>query len=103
MVRNDALFNVNEELLGVQAVDDNVYRQGFEFREAGDYIIRAEFESGGQAYQIDFPLRIGEPSPLGPLGIAVGIIVFVLLAVNVLQGKRLTHAKIRSAHESKHT
>ena len=98
-VRNDTLFSNNEEILGVQPVDDNVYRQGFEFHEAGDYIIRAEFESGGQPYQIDFPLRIGKPSPLGPIGIAVGIILCVLLAVNVLQRKRLTSARIRSAHE----
>ncbi len=99
-VRDDSLFNDNEELLGIQPSDDNVYRQGFEFHESGDYIIRAEFESNGQPYQIDFPLRIGEPSPLGPIGITVGVILFVLIGVNLLQRKRLVSAKIRSAHES---
>ena len=99
-VRNDSLFNNDEELLGVQAVDDNVFRQGFEFFQKGDYIIRAEFESGGTPYQIDFPLRIGEPSPLGPIGISIGVIIIVLIGVNILQRKRLLGAKIRSAHET---
>ncbi len=98
-VRDDNLFGSNEELLGVQPPDDNVFRQGFEFLRAGDYIIRAEFESGGEPYQIDFPLTIGEPSRLGPVGIAVAIILVVLLSVNVKQ-RRLLRAKIRSAHEA---
>lgn len=99
-VRDDSLFDDNEELLGVQEMYDNVYRQGFEFLLKGDYIIRAEFESGGEPYQIDFPLRIGEPSAMGPIGIAVAVIVLVLIGVNVIQRKRLTTARIRSAHES---
>lgn len=101
-VRDDSLFDDNEELLGVQAVDDNVFRQGFEFLRKGDYLIRAEFESGGEPYQIDFPLRIGEPSSLGPIGIAVAVIFIVLIGVNILQRKRLVSARIRSAHESRH-
>ncbi len=99
-VRDDAWFSDKEELLGVQDVDDNVFRQGFEFNKAGNYIIRAEFESGGVPYQIDFPLRIGEPSSFGPLGIAITIILFVLLGVNIVQRKKLVQAKISSAHDS---
>jgi len=99
-VRDDAWFSDKEELLGVQDVDDNVFRQGFEFNKAGNYIIRAEFESGGVPYQIDFPLRIGDPSSFGPLGIAITIILFVLFGVNIAQRKKLVHAKIRSAHDS---
>ncbi len=99
-VRDDSWFNKQEELLGVQDVDDNVFRQGFEFNTAGNYIIRAEFESAGVPYQIDFPLRIGEPSSFGPLGIAITIILFVLFGVNIVQRKKLVNAKIRSAHES---
>jgi len=99
-VRDDAWFSDKEELLGVQDVDDNVFRQGFEFNKAGNYIVRAEFESGGVPYQIDFPLRIGEPSSFGPLGIAITIILFVLFGVNIVQRKKLVNAKIRSAHES---
>jgi len=99
-VRDDSWFSDKEELLGVQDVDDNVFRQGFEFNKEGDYIIRAEFESGGVPYQIDFPLRIGEPSSFGPLGIAITIILFVLFGVNIVQRKKLVQAKIRSAHEA---
>ena len=99
-VRDDAWFSDKEELLGVQDVDDNVFRQGFEFNKAGNYIIRAEFESGSVLYQIDFPLRIGDPSSFGPLGIAITIILFVLFGVNIAQRKKLVQAKIRSAHES---
>lgn len=98
-VRDDAWFSDKEELLGVQDVDDNVFRQGFEFNEAGNYIIRAEFESAGVPYQIDFPLLIGDPSSFGPLGIAITIILFVLFGVNIVQRKKLVQAKIRSAHE----
>ena len=98
-VRDDSLFDDNAELLGVQAVDDNVFRQGFEFLRKGDYIIRAEFESAGEPYQIDFPLRIGEPSSMGPIGIAIAVIFSVLIGVNILQRKRLVGARIRSAHE----
>ena len=100
-VRDDSLFDDNEETLGVQVVDDNVYRQGFEFLRKGDYIIRAEFESDGEPYNIDFPLRIGEPSSMGPIGISVAVILIVLIGVNILQRKRLVSARIRSAHESR--
>ncbi len=100
-VRDDSLFNDDEELLGVQWPDDNVFRQGFEFREAGDYIVRAEFEAGGEPYQIDFPLQIGEPARWGPLGVTVAAIMLVLIAVNIVQRKRLTSDKIRSGRQDR--
>ena len=87
-VRDDSWFSTNEEILGTQNIDDNVYRQGFLFNEEGNYIITAEFESGGEPYIIDFPLRIGEPAPVGPIGITVAILVVVLVGVNLLQRKR---------------
>ncbi len=87
--------------LGLQPPDDNVFRQGFLFGEAGDYIITAEFEAGGEPYVIDFPLRIGEPPPLGPIGIAVGALVIVLLTVNIVQRRRSMTGRIRGAHERK--
>ena len=99
-VRNDSLFNEEEELLGVQIPYDNVFRQGFEFRESGDFIVRAEFESDGEPYQVDFPLQIGEPARWGPIGITVAVIMFFLIAVNLIQRKRLTSDKIRSSHQS---
>jgi len=84
----DAWFPGDEELIGTQPPDDGVHRQSFVIKEAGDYIITARFESGGEPYVIDFPLRIGEPAPVGPIGIAVGVIVAVLLWVNVVKRKR---------------
>ena len=99
-VRDDSLFDDNEETLGVQEVDDNVFRQGFEFLQKGDYIIRAEFEAGGEPYQIDFPLRIGKASSMGPIGMAVAVIVIVLVSVNILQRKKLVTARIRRSHAS---
>ena len=98
-VRNDSLFNEEEELLGVQLPDDNVFRQGFEFREAGDFIVRAEFEADGEPYQVDFPLQIGEPDRWGPIGIVVAVILFVLVSVNLVQRKRLVSDKIRSRRQ----
>ena len=87
-VRDDSWFAENTETLGVQPIDDNVYRQGFVFSEDGNYIITAEFESGGEPYSIDFPLRIGEPASVGPIGIALAALASVLLIVNVVQRKR---------------
>jgi hypothetical protein len=99
-VRDNSWFSNREEILGIQSIDDNVYRQGFEFSEAGKYIIRAEFEAGGEPYQIDFPLQIGDPPALGPIGITVSLIMIVIVGVNLLQRKRLTSAKISKAHSS---
>ncbi len=93
----DAWFPSRKEALGVQRSQDYTYRQGFIFKEAGDYIITAEFESGGEPYLIDFPLRIGEPRSVGPLGIAVGVIAALLIGVNLLQKKRLPRAARRRA------
>ena len=97
-VRDDSWFSDEQEVIGTQAIDDGVYRQGFIFKEAGDFIITAEFESGGEPYIIDFPLRIGEPTPLGPIGIAVLIILIVLVGVNVTQRKRMQRVKASQHH-----
>jgi len=99
-VRDDVLFgNSNPETLGSQLPDDSVFRQGFEFSNDGDYIITAEFTDGGEPYIIDFPLRIGPPSSVGPIGLAVGVIVIILFGVNLVQRKRLLTSKLRNAHE----
>lgn len=100
-VRDDSLFNDDEELLGVQLPDDNVFRQGFEFREAGNFIVRAEFEAGGEPYQIDFPLQIGEPARWGPLGLTVAAIMLLLITVNFVQRNRLITDKIRSGRQDR--
>ncbi len=98
-VRDDSFFSSKEELLGVQDVDDGVYRQGFVFKEAGNYIITAQFESGGEPYTIDFPLQIGEPFPIGPLGISISVIGLLLLFVNITQRKRLARIKASQHHQ----
>ena len=87
--------------LGTQPPDDNVYRQGYHFHDAGDYIISAEFEADGEPYVLEFPLRIGDPAPIGPLGMAVGAVLIVLLSVSVIQRRRSMTGKIRAARENK--
>lgn len=99
-MRDDAWFSTREEPLGVQPVDDNVFRQGFLFSETGDYVITAAFESEGKPYIVDFPLRVGEPAAIGPVGIALGVLIIVLVGVNIVQPKHLASAKIRGAHKS---
>lgn len=97
-VRDDSWFSNKEEIIGVQNIDDGVYRQGVIFKEAGDYMVIAEFESGGEPYIIEFPLQIGDPLPVGPIGFAVLIIIFVLFGVNITQRKRLQRVKASQHH-----
>lgn len=87
-VRDDSWFSKNEEVLGAQIIDDNVYRQGFLFKKEGNYLITAEFIGNGKPYVIELPLRIGTPTPIGPVGLAVGIVVLILISVNIIQRKR---------------
>jgi len=99
LIRDDRWFADPPELLGVQPPDDNVFRQGMIFSRDGAYIITAEFEADGQPYIIDFPLRIGKPPPVGPLGFAVGAIAIVLIGVSTIQRKRLLRARIQHEHQ----
>ncbi len=97
-VRDDTWFgSEQQETLGTQGIDDGVYRQGFLFKQEGDYLITAEFESGGEPYVIDFPLQIGESGSMAPIGMALGAIVITLVGVNMLQRKRILRDKLRSA------
>lgn len=103
-VRNDTWFSWigmggEEKTLGVQPVDDNVFRQRFQFHHAGDYLISAEFEAGGEPYIIDFPLRVGEIPMIGPLGVIVGMLLAALLGVSLIQRRRAMTGKIRAARE----
>lgn len=98
VIKDDKWFGGHQEALGTQPIDDGVYRQGFLVNNAGDYIISASFSSNGEPYKIDFPLRIGQVSGIGPIGIALIIIVVALVLVNVLQRKRLLRGKIQAAH-----
>ena len=99
-VRDDIIFgDSTPEKLGTQLSDDSVFRQGFEFSQNGDYIITARFTAGGEPYIIDFPLRVGPPASIGPIGFAVAAIVVILVGVNLVQRKRLLGSRIRNAHE----
>ena len=97
-IMDDSWFDADVETIGTQAADDNVFRQGFVISEDGNYIIRAEFEAGGEPYVIDFPLRIGEPMPVGPLGISVLVIFIILISVNIIQRRRLQRLKTGRHH-----
>ncbi len=85
--------------IGRQVLDDGVFRQAFSFHQAGDYIISAAFEADGEPHVIDFPLSVGPPSTVGPIGIAVGLLAIVLLSVTLIQRRRTMTGKIRSARE----
>ncbi len=97
-VRDDSWFSSHEEVIGTQEAVDNVYRQGFVFNKPGKYIVTAEFTADGEPYIIDFPLQIGEVSSVGPIGLAVGALVIILVGVNLLQRKRLARLKTRDYH-----
>jgi len=100
-VKDDSWFSSKQEILGKQDIDDGVYRQGFIFSKAGSYIITAEFQAGGEPYTIDFPLRIGDPDSIGPIGLAVVIIVLVIVAVNITQRRRLQRLKAKQHHSDR--
>ncbi len=91
----------NEEKLGSQVLDDNVYRQGFVFRERGAYLITANFKDADTPYTIDFPLQVGAPSPYGPIGIAAALIVAILLGVALVQRRRAVSGQVRGSHVRK--
>lgn len=103
LTRNDSLLSLigmggEFERLGAQPNDDNVYRQRYVYHEDGDYIVSARFEAGGQPYAIDLPLRVGPPSTFGPIGFVVGLLIFIMFAVNVIQKRRALSGKIRQAN-----
>jgi len=99
-IRDDGLFGGNEEVIGTQPVDYNVFRQNFVVSEEGDYIVTARFEADGEPYVIDFPLRIGDPAPVGTIGIVVTVSVIVLFGLNLIHSRRrLTNLRIRDAHQ----
>lgn len=99
-VRNDSWFSSATETIGVQEIDDSVYRQGFVVKNAGDYIITAKFTAENEPYVIDFPLRVGVPSQFTLPVIIVGIIFMVLAGVSLMQRKRLQRMRIRDAQHN---
>ncbi len=99
-IRDDSWFGGNEEDIGTQDVDYNVFRQNFVVSKAGNYIVTARFEADGQPYIVDFPLRIGKPAPIGTIGIIVSVALVVLFGLNLIhRRRRLTNIRIRDAHQ----
>ena len=94
---DDNWFSKNpKEKLGTQKIDDGVYRQRFQFREDGSYIISAEFFDK-EEYIIDFPLVIGRPTSYITIVLGGGIIMIVLLGgMSFIQRKKLLVKKIQS-------
>jgi len=101
-VLDDSWFSSNAEMLGTQKLDSAVFRQAFVFRKPGHYLVRAEFVSDKEPYIIDFPLRIGKPWPVGPVGLIVGLIVLMLLLVNFKIRRRLKQLQT-VRHRDEHT
>ena len=105
-VRDDSLLSGifgsgEQETLGTQQPDDNVFRQGFLFEEEGDYLISVEFEAAGEPDIVDCQLRIGEPTPYGILGVAVALVLAALLAVSLIQRRRAMAGKTRGVHQAR--
>ncbi|MGF1862968.1 hypothetical protein C9J48_04870 [Photobacterium profundum] len=101
-VRDDRWFGSKEpnETIGLQEIDDGVYRQGFLFKKAGDYVIRAHFEADGEPYEIDFPLQVGSGNSVGPIGAAIGFLIFFLICINIVQRKRIARSKIQQGKQT---
>jgi len=100
-VVDDSFFSDRVEVIGTQLIDDGVYRQGFIFSENGKYIIRAHFDTNTDPYDIDFPLQVGEPSPLQPLMIAAIVLLLSLFGANLFLAKKSHIAKFRMQNKSR--
>jgi len=44
-------------------------------------------------YSIDFPLRVGNPPPVGIIGIITALVVMLLVGVTIAQRRRLISGK----------
>ncbi|HER25557.1 MAG TPA: hypothetical protein ENI69_00445 [Rhodospirillales bacterium] len=103
-VRDDVMVpmfqNAHPKSIGTQPLDDNmVYRQSFQFSHAGNYIVSAQFSDGGEDYNIDFPLRVGDVSPVSPVVIAGGLVLIALVIIALTQRRRAMTGKIRGERE----
>jgi len=91
-------FISESELLGVQKIDDGVFRQGFVFDKDGDYTILAEFSEGEHTHIMNFPLRVGVPPLIGPAGYAVIFVIAVLFVASISNRKKLERQRIKRHH-----
>jgi hypothetical protein len=100
-ISDDNYFSSSSEVIGVQTIDENVYRQRFVVKEAGNYIITAKFTANGEPYIIDFPLRIGAPARFTLPMIIVSIIVTILIMVSVIQRRKIQQMRIRDTNKDR--
>jgi hypothetical protein len=91
-------FSSESVLLGVQKIDDGVFRQGFVFKEDGEYTILAEFSEGEHTHIMNFPLRVGAPALISPAGYAVIFVIIILLAASIANRKKLERQRIKRHH-----
>jgi len=87
----------NAAALGTQPPDDSVFRQGFAFPDKGEYIISAAFEAGGEPYNVEFPMRVGAPAPVGYI---FALLLFALIVFVTIQRRRSMTGKLRSQHDT---
>ncbi len=103
-IRDDAWyaglgFAGAETDLGAQVLDDHIFRQRVVFPANGPYRISARFDGNGEPHTIEFPVRIGEASAFGPIGIAIGGLLIVLVSVSLIQRRRSLTGKLRSERQ----
>ncbi|MBV1884225.1 MAG: hypothetical protein KUG82_21470 [Pseudomonadales bacterium] len=91
-----------EEVLGSQLIDDGVYRQGFLFFKDGKYIVTARFLANGETHEVELPIRIGEASWFGPLGMIIAGIVCALIMMSLFQQKKVERLKVQAAARENH-
>ena len=82
-VRNDRWWDNSKELLGKQHSMDGIYRQAMVFSEEGDYLVTAHFDAQGEPYDIDLPIRIGNPVGYLPLLLTMAVIGIILLVLAI--------------------
>lgn len=86
--------------LGVQNIDDGVFRQAFTFAEAGDYLVSIRFTSGGEPHAIDFPLRVGAGPGLGMTSVlAICLVVALGLVLALAYRRQAMTGRIRETLE----
>jgi hypothetical protein len=87
-VGDDSWLSTREEKLGTQDPVDLVYTQDIQFSEAGDYLVAAVFQAGGEPYRVEFAIRVGNPVPWTTLGLAAGLIAAALAGAAFFQQRR---------------
>lgn len=93
-IRQEGWFSGDEKPLGVQMMDDMVYRQSFTVSAPGEYVIVARFESGKETHVLEFPLPVGEAASANTLTVGAGAVLIALIVLTLMNRRRFTRAKI---------